>query len=65
MDKSYSPGDIESRIYEFWETSGYFRPSGHGHALIDVIPPPNVTGTLTWATRSRTRSWMLSSAIPG
>ena len=46
MDKSYSPGDIESRIYEFWETSGYFRPSGHGTPYSIVIPPPNVTGTL-------------------
>src|ERR1700758_4856515 len=46
MDKSYSPRDIESRIYEFWETSGYFRPSGHGLPSSIVIPPPNVTGTL-------------------
>src|SRR5271165_7236282 len=46
MDKSYAPGDIESRIYEFWERSGYFRPSGRGPAYSIVIPPPNVTGTL-------------------
>ncbi len=46
MDKSYAPGDIESRIYEFWERSGYFRPSGHGPPYSIVIPPPNVTGTL-------------------
>jgi valyl-tRNA synthetase len=46
MDKSFSPPDIESRIYAHWEASGYFAPSGHGPAYSIVIPPPNVTGTL-------------------
>jgi valyl-tRNA synthetase len=46
MDKAFSPGDIESRIYAQWEASGYFTPSGHGPAYSIVIPPPNVTGTL-------------------
>ena len=46
MDKSYSPGDIESRIYAQWEQSGYFAPSGAGRPYSIVIPPPNVTGTL-------------------
>ncbi len=46
MDKAFSPADIEQRIYERWETSGYFQPSGHGPPYSIVIPPPNVTGTL-------------------
>jgi valyl-tRNA synthetase len=46
MDKAFSPGDIESRIYAQWESGGYFSPSGHGPAYSIVIPPPNVTGTL-------------------
>ena len=46
MDKAFSPGDIESRIYAAWETGGFFSPSGHGPAYSIVIPPPNVTGTL-------------------
>jgi valyl-tRNA synthetase len=46
MDKAYSPGDIESRIYAQWEASGYFAPSGNGDAYSIAIPPPNVTGTL-------------------
>jgi len=46
MDKAYSPGTIESRIYAFWDSSGYFAPSGHGTPYSIVIPPPNVTGTL-------------------
>ena len=46
MDKSFSPPDIESRIYAHWEACGYFAPSGHGPSYSIVIPPPNVTGTL-------------------
>ncbi|GAC1674620.1 MAG: valine--tRNA ligase [Steroidobacteraceae bacterium] len=46
MDKAFSPGDIEARIYTRWEASGYFAPSGTSAAYSIVIPPPNVTGTL-------------------
>ncbi len=46
MDKTYSPRDIEERIYRHWEQSGQFAPSGAGAAYCIVIPPPNVTGTL-------------------
>ncbi len=46
MDKAYSPGDIESRTYAWWEAGGFFSPSGHGPPYSIVIPPPNVTGTL-------------------
>jgi valyl-tRNA synthetase len=46
MDKAYSPGEIESRIYAFWDSSGYFAPSGASTPYAIVIPPPNVTGTL-------------------
>ena len=46
MDKAYSPGAIESRIYAFWDSSGYFTPSGRSTPYSIVIPPPNVTGTL-------------------
>ncbi len=46
MDKSYSPLDIERRIYERWESSGLFAPTGDGAGYCIVIPPPNVTGTL-------------------
>ena len=46
MNSSFSPADIEARIYARWEASGYFAPSGHGPAYCIAIPPPNVTGTL-------------------
>lgn len=46
MDKAYTPGDIERRIYERWESSGAFAPTGDGPAYCIMLPPPNVTGTL-------------------
>ncbi len=46
MDKSYSPRDIETRLYEAWEAAGWFAPAGRGAAFSIAIPPPNVTGTL-------------------
>ena len=46
MDKSYSPRDIESRLYEAWEAAGWFAPAGTGTPYCIMIPPPNVTGTL-------------------
>jgi valyl-tRNA synthetase len=46
MDKAYTPGDIERRIYERWESSGAFAPRADGPAYCIMLPPPNVTGTL-------------------
>ncbi|MDF3020554.1 MAG: Valine--tRNA ligase [Steroidobacteraceae bacterium] len=51
MDKAYTPGDIERRIYERWESSGAFAPASVKEgddrpAYCIMLPPPNVTGTL-------------------
>jgi valyl-tRNA synthetase len=46
MDKAYTPGDIERRIYQRWESSGAFAPSSDGEPYCIMLPPPNVTGTL-------------------
>jgi valyl-tRNA synthetase len=46
MDKSYAPHEIERRIYERWESQGWFAPRGDGAPFCIMIPPPNVTGTL-------------------
>ena len=46
MDKSYSPREIEGRLYAAWESAGWFAPSGDGPPFCIMIPPPNVTGTL-------------------
>jgi valyl-tRNA synthetase len=46
MEKTYSPHDIEQRIYKNWEAKGYFAPTGQGEPYCIMIPPPNVTGSL-------------------
>src|SRR5258708_10577769 len=46
MDKVYAPHEIERRIYERWESNGWFAPRGGPSPYSIVIPPPNVTGTL-------------------
>lgn len=55
LEKPYNPQDTESRIYETWETSGFFNPDiciekgitdEKAEPFSMVLPPPNVTGTL-------------------
>lgn len=48
LEKTYDPHEIEGKLYEKWESRGYF------HAEVDksrkpftiVMPPPNITGVL-------------------
>src|SRR6266404_2342819 len=49
LNKTYEPRDVEDRWYAFWMDRGFFaaaetRP---GPRFSIVIPPPNVTGSLT------------------
>ena len=46
MEKTYSPAEIEQRLYQRWEAAGYFAPRPGPRSYCIVIPPPNVTGTL-------------------
>ncbi len=46
LDKAFDPQTAEPRLYEAWEKSGVFKPSGEGEPFTIVIPPPNVTGSL-------------------
>jgi valyl-tRNA synthetase len=48
LDKTFSPREVEARLYKQWEESGAFRAgSRHGvESFSIVIPPPNVTGNL-------------------
>jgi valyl-tRNA synthetase len=46
MDKTFNPQNIERDIYQKWEDSGQFKPSGKGESYSIMIPPPNVTGSL-------------------
>ena len=46
IDKSYDPGSVEARIYEYWVEGGYFTPDVDvSREPFEVImPPPIVTG---------------------
>jgi valyl-tRNA synthetase len=48
LDKTFTPKEVEARIYEQWMASGAFqagrRPDAEPFCI--VIPPPNVTGRL-------------------
>jgi valyl-tRNA synthetase len=48
LDSAYSPLEVESDKYEFWEESGYFHADENSdkEPFTIVIPPPNVTGSL-------------------
>jgi len=53
----YGPQEIEAKIYQLWEKSGYFNPDNLPSSKIEncklkienfcvVVPPPNITGSL-------------------
>ncbi|MDP6564611.1 MAG: valine--tRNA ligase [Alphaproteobacteria bacterium] len=48
LDKTYSPTEVEERLYRQWEEAGAFacgrNPNQKPYTI--VIPPPNVTGSL-------------------
>ncbi|MGC9385549.1 MAG: valine--tRNA ligase [Hydrogenovibrio sp.] len=48
MEKHFDPKSIETKWYQTWEKSGYFKPqsSSSGDTYSIMIPPPNVTGSL-------------------
>ncbi|MBQ3183293.1 MAG: valine--tRNA ligase [Clostridia bacterium] len=48
LNKTYSPAEIEDRLYQFWCDNGYFTPEmdESKKPFSIVIPPPNVTGQL-------------------
>ncbi len=48
LDKTFSPSDVEARLYAGWEASGAFAadPSRDAAPFTIMIPPPNVTGSL-------------------
>ena len=45
---TYDPGEVEGRLYAWWEASGFFHaePDDAGEPFSIVIPLPNVTGSL-------------------
>ncbi len=53
MAPAYQPGDVEQRLYEWWESRGFFKPShpersgpNAAQPFTIIMPPPNLTGEL-------------------
>ncbi|MGE0222638.1 MAG: valine--tRNA ligase [Acetobacteraceae bacterium] len=48
LDKTFTPTEIEPRLYDGWEASGAFAcdPNSNAEPFTIMIPPPNVTGSL-------------------
>ena len=48
LNKTFTPADIETSLYEGWEQSGAFAcaPASSAAPYTIMIPPPNVTGSL-------------------
>ena len=49
LSKPFSPKDIESRWYNFWESKGFYQAGldpKQKNSFCILLPPPNVTGTL-------------------
>ncbi len=48
LSDRYNPTDVEGRIYQWWEESGYFKAQDQSTKppFSIILPPPNVTGFL-------------------
>ncbi|MBI5302587.1 MAG: valine--tRNA ligase [Chloroflexi bacterium] len=48
MPKAYDPKIVEQRLYDWWESRGYFKPriDPGKKPFVISIPPPNITGEL-------------------
>src|SRR5258706_9917823 len=51
IPKTYDPHTTEQRIYQWWESSGFFKPrrtpeNAKRPPFVISMPPPNVTGAL-------------------
>ncbi|MDD5731466.1 MAG: valine--tRNA ligase [Patescibacteria group bacterium] len=48
LAKAYNPKEVEEKIYQAWEVSGFFSPKidEKKKPFVIAIPPPNVTGEL-------------------
>ena len=48
MPSAYNPADVEQRIYQDWQSKGYFSAKivNGKEPYVIIMPPPNVTGEL-------------------
>ena len=48
LSDRYNPGEVEGRVYKWWEDGGYFKAENRSTKppFSIILPPPNVTGFL-------------------
>jgi len=50
LPKTYNPAEVEGKIYQLWEESGFFNPDNlpgeRKKTFTIALPPPNITGSL-------------------
>lgn len=46
LAKAYDPKEFEPTVYQMWESSDAFKPSGHGEPYSIAMPPANANGNL-------------------
>ena len=48
LENKYNPKDFEEKLYNEWESKGYFKaePDKSKEPFTIVMPPPNITGKL-------------------
>ncbi|MEK9195469.1 MAG: class I tRNA ligase family protein, partial [Patescibacteria group bacterium] len=50
LSPQYQPNEIEGRIYQLWEESGFFNPDNlpksHKKSFTVIMPPPNASAAM-------------------
>ena len=48
LSDRYAPKEVESRLYQWWDSNGYFKAQDQSTKppFSIILPPPNVTGQL-------------------
>ena len=65
IDTKYDPSESERRIYNTWESEGFFKPTGVGDKRFSIVmPPPNVTGSLHMGHALNTTCLLYTSPSP-
>ena len=59
MEAQYSPIQIEEKWSKIWADRELEKPGSEDH-FSQIIPPPNVTGTLHMAIAFNTPSWIFT-----
>ena len=67
MEKVYAPQAIERRIYERWESHGWFAPSGNEPSPLEAAEPDvsTLSAMAHAITHQSAARWMRKSASSG